>query len=74
VYRSRFIPCPECGSLVERGEPVPHVCDSEQLLRQRLNGWSQEVDRLEQDLAEHLATPTGRFEAWMAWHHVRRRC
>ena len=21
---------------------------------------------------EHLATPGGRFEAWMAWHEVRR--
>ena len=72
MFRSRFMPCPDCGASVERGEPVPHVCDPERVVEYRMVGLRGEVDRLEEAMQEHLATPGGRFEAWMAWHEVRR--
>ena len=72
MFRSRFMPCPDCGESVESGEPIPHVCDPERVVEFRMFGLRPEVDRLEESLREHLATPGGRFEAWMAWHEVRR--
>jgi hypothetical protein len=35
-------------------------------------GLRPEVDRLEEALREHLATPAGQVEVWTAWHEVRR--
>ena len=67
MFRSRFMPCPDCGESVERGEPIP-----ERVVEFRMFGLRPEVARLEEALQEHLATPGGRFEAWMAWHEVRR--
>jgi len=72
VFRSRFMPCPDCGESVERGEPTPHVCDPARVVEFQMFGLRREVDRLDDALREHLATPSGRFEAWMAWHEVRR--
>jgi len=48
------------------------VCDPERVVEYRMVGLRGEVDRLEESMQEHLATPGGRFEAWMAWHEVRR--
>jgi hypothetical protein len=48
------------------------VCDPARVVEFQMFGLRREVDRLDDALREHLATPSGRFEAWMAWHEVRR--
>lgn len=63
---SRFMPCPECGSSVERAESPRHLCDPERRLDFRLFGLRDEVEAFESELTAYLETPRGRFELWYA--------
>jgi hypothetical protein len=64
--QSRFMPCTECGSSVERAELHAHVCDRERLLDFRLFQLRDEIAAFDAQLAAWLATARGRFAAWLA--------
>lgn len=73
VFRSRFMPCPDCGESVDRAQSAVHCCDAERLLDYQMFGLRETVDLLEEHLRDHLDTSTGRFEVWLAARDVRRR-
>ena len=58
--RPTFSACPMCGAAVHRDERAEHVCDeARQLVRAELAAFDAE-------LGDWLATPHGRFAAWLA--------
>ena len=64
--QSRFMPCTECGTSVDRTATAPHVCDRERMLDFRLFQLREEVAAFDAQLADWLATARGRFAAWIA--------
>jgi hypothetical protein len=60
------MPCPECGGSVARGCEQEHVCDRERRVRYELFQLREEIEGFDGRLAEYLASPGGRFEAWDA--------
>ena len=64
--QSRFMPCTECGSSVERAASHAHVCDRERMLDFRLFQLRDEIAAFDAQLAAWLASARGRFEAWVA--------
>lgn len=61
--QSRFQPCPRCRASVESARRAAHKCDEERLLTSRING---EIARFDAEFAAWLASPRGRFAAWLA--------
>jgi endogenous inhibitor of DNA gyrase (YacG/DUF329 family) len=57
-----FMPCPECGASVARGEQDDHVCERERWLDYQLFVRRAEVARFENDLAAYFDSPEGRFK------------
>ena len=71
MFRSRFMPCPECGASVDRhGAPV-HECTPERLADYQMFGLRDEVVQLEAAVRRYLETASGRFESWLAARQVR---
>ena len=64
--QSRYMPCVECGTSLDRTASAPHVCDAEQVLDLRLFQLRDEVAAFDAQLAEWLASARGRFAAWIA--------
>lgn len=64
--QSRFMPCPDCGSSVERAQAAGHRCDPERRLDYAVFALRHELAAVEDDVAAYLATPRGRFELWYA--------
>ena len=60
------MPCAECGASVERAATVSHECDPERLLDHRLLQLQGEIAAFDEQLSEWLASPRGRFAAWLA--------
>jgi hypothetical protein len=73
MFRSRFMPCAECGASVDRADPSAHACDLDRLVDYHLFGLRSEVARLEESVAAFLDSAAGRFEVWLARREVRRR-
>jgi hypothetical protein len=71
MFRSRFMPCSECGASVDRTSDVVHVCSEERRADYLLFGLREEVARLEASVHDYLRTATGRFEQWLAARQVR---
>ena len=71
MFRSRFMPCPECGASVDRTAPGPHVCSHERRADYQAFALRDEVAQLEAGVRRYLATASGRFESWLAARHVR---
>ena len=69
---SRFMPCPECGSSVDRTVAAPHACDPERRLDFVLFGLREEVAALEDGIRAYLTSARGRFELWYAERERRR--
>lgn len=62
--RPTFTACPTCGAAVHRDEDAAHVCDEVgQLVRAELAAFDSELEAW-------LATPHGRFAAWLAQHDL----
>jgi hypothetical protein len=61
--QSRFMPCPECGSSVERAHAAGHRCDPERRLNYEVFALLAAV---EAEIDAYLASPRGRFELWYA--------
>jgi len=66
LFFPRFLPCPECGGAVDRAAADDHVCDPERRLGLELFQVRVELAHFEQELAEYLATPAGRFAVYYA--------
>ena len=64
----RHMPCPECGASIERAKPEEHECDPQRRLDFVVIQLRPELDGFEDELAEYLETPHGRFELWYAAH------
>jgi hypothetical protein len=64
--QSPYMPCPECGTSVERASAGAHVCDSERVLDFRLFQLREEIAAFDAQLAGWLASSRGRFAAWIA--------
>lgn len=60
------MPCSECGAAVARSDREDHECDAERLLDFRLFQHRDELSAFEQELAEYLESPRGRFDMWCA--------
>jgi hypothetical protein len=63
---SKYMPCPECGASLASEEPDEHVCEEARRTDFQMFRLRGQIARFELDLAEFLATPLGRFEAWYA--------
>jgi hypothetical protein len=73
MFRSRFMPCRECGASVDREETSAHVCDPDRLVDFHLFALRFDLGRLEQSILAFLDSPIGRYEVWQARRDVRRR-
>ena len=72
-FRSRFMPCPECGASFEQDTLERHECDVERLLDFTLFQLRDEVAAFDQQLRGYLESARGRFELWYAALERRRR-
>ena len=72
MFLSRYIPCPACGASLERRDDA-HECERERWLEFQLFQLRDEVDELEAELVEYLASPRGRFELYYAERERARR-
>jgi len=73
MFRSRFMPCVECGASVDRTVVLEHRCSTERRADFEMFGLRGEVAQLESGVRRYLATAAGRFETWLAARHVRGR-
>jgi len=71
MFRSRFMPCQECGASVERIDLPGHECLPERRAEFQMFGLRGEVAQLESGIRRYLATASGRFESWLAARKVR---
>ena len=63
---SEYMPCPECGVSVLRSEQDEHECDENRRLDFQVFQLRGEIAEFDGQLAEYLASPSGRFDAWYA--------
>lgn len=66
--QSRYMPCTDCGTSLDRTASAPHVCDREQVLDFRLFQLRNEIAAFDAQLGEWLTSARGRFAAWLAEH------
>jgi hypothetical protein len=71
-FQSRYMPCPECGTSVERTVAVAHACDPERRLDFQLFALRDEIASLESGIRAYLASTRGRFDLWYAARERRR--
>jgi hypothetical protein len=71
MYRSRYMPCEECGASLDRTVLREHECSSERRADFEMFGLRGEVAELDSGVRHYLATAAGRFETWLAARHVR---
>jgi hypothetical protein len=72
LFFPRFLPCPDCGAAVDCAAADDHVCEPERRLDFQLFRVRVELQHFEQELAEYLATPAGRFAVYYAERDRRR--
>ena len=65
---SRYMPCPSCGASLGGGGPDEHECDPDRLVEFQMFRLRGELARLDQEVAEYLRSPEGKFELWYAEH------
>lgn len=71
MFRSRYMPCEECGASVDRHDPSGHRCSPGRRADYEVFGLRHEVAQLEAKIEHFLTSATGRFESWLAARHVR---
>lgn len=71
MFKSRFMPCPECGESVDRTVEAGHECSLERRVDYQMFRLRNEVEQLEARMQDYLTTVPGRFESWLAFRHVR---
>ena len=60
-----YLPCTECGQSVACNDE-PHVCDRERRLDYVVFQLRDEITDFDGQLSTWLASPAGRFAAWLA--------
>jgi hypothetical protein len=60
------MPCPDCGASVPVAAEVPHTCEDERQVDFRLVDLGPDIARFDDDLADWLETPAGRFARFIA--------
>ena len=73
MFWSRYMPCERCGASLDRTAAASHECDPERLAEYQMFGMRHEIAGFEKRLREYLDRAHGRFEVWLAAHHVRRK-
>lgn len=71
MFRSRFMPCEECGASIDRTDTTAHECSVKRWVDYQMFVLREEVDQLETGVRRYLATASGRFESWLAARQVR---
>ena len=71
MFKSRFMPCPECGGSVDQSAAQAHRCHPERLADFQMFKLRDEVAALEHRLHAFLTSGSGQFEAWLAARQVR---
>ena len=66
LFRSRFMPCPDCGASIDQLDNEEHSCEQERRLDFQLFLLRDECARFDEELAAYLASSEGRFEQWYA--------
>jgi hypothetical protein len=72
MFRSRYMPCDECGTSLERAERDGHACDPERWLEYQIFQQRAAIARFDDELGAYLASAQGRFAVWYA-EYMRRR-
>jgi hypothetical protein len=65
---ARYLPCPECGASLIGEEPGRHTCDPERRIEFQMFRLRGELGAFDQEVADYLDSPQGRFETWYAEH------
>lgn len=73
MFWSRYMPCERCGASLDRAAAASHECDPERLAEYQMFGMRHEIASFEKRLRQYLDRAHGRFEVWLAAHHVRRK-
>ena len=73
MFRSRFMPCDDCGASLDRTALPVHECAPERRADYEMFGLRGEIAQLEAGVVRYLTTAAGRFETWLAARHVRGR-
>jgi len=71
MFRSRYMPCDDCGASVDRIALLGHECSPERLADYQMFGLRGDIAQLEVGVRHYLATAAGRFESWLAARQVR---
>ncbi|MFC4784379.1 hypothetical protein ACT8ZV_07895 [Nocardioides sp. MAHUQ-72] len=71
MFKSRFMPCPECGASVDLSRSGEHACSPEQRAEFQMQLLRDEVAHLETGFQRFLTTAEGQFESWLAARRVR---
>jgi hypothetical protein len=71
MFKSRYMPCDDCGASLDRNGLQHHACSPERLADYLMFGLRSEVAELETGVRRYLATASGRFECWLAARQVR---
>jgi hypothetical protein len=72
MFRSRYMPCAECGTSLERAERDAHACDPERRLEYQIFQQRAAIARFDDELGAYLASAKGLFAVWYA-EYMRRR-
>ncbi|RHW28317.1 hypothetical protein D0Z08_04900 [Nocardioides immobilis] len=73
MFRSRYMPCENCGESLDRTAATTHECDPERLADYQIFGMRHDIAGFEQKLRDYLDRAHGRFEVWLAAQRVRRK-
>jgi hypothetical protein len=71
MFGSRYMPCLQCGASLDRRADA-HECDRERWLDYQLFQLRDQLEGLEDELGQYLASPQGRFELYYAERQRRR--
>ena len=72
MFRSRYMPCDECGTSLDHNERDAHACDAERRLDYQLFQQRAALANLDDELCAYLDSAQGRFAVWYA-HYTRTR-
>ena len=65
---SRYMPCLDCGASFGGEDAEDHPCDPARRVEFEMFRLRADLARLDEEVAEYLRSPEGRFELWYAEH------
>lgn len=71
MFKSRFMPCGECGASVDQSDLLLHKCSRDRWADYQMFGLRAEVALLETGIHNYLVSGSGRFESWLAARQIR---